>query len=79
MKECLQSNPSITQSLKGQQKLPLSLNHECKLVNAVKHLYSFFIEPPKGQKDINSVLIVFEIFYQISPPHPSINTSVEDE
>ena len=79
MKECLQSNPSITQSLKGQQKLPPSLIHKCKPTNTIKHLYIFFIEPPKGQENINSVLIVFEIFKQISPPHPSINTSVEDE
>ena len=40
---------------------------------------SFFIEPLKGQEAIKSVLIVIEIFYQISPPHPSINTSAEDE
>ena len=79
MKECLQSSPNITQSLKGQQKLPPSLIHKCKPINTVKHLYSFFIEPPKGKKDIKSVLIIFEIFYQISPPHPSIYTSAEDE
>ena len=79
MKEYLQSNPSITQSLKGQQKLPPSLIHKCKPINTVKHLYSFFIKPPKGQENINYVLIVFEIFNQISPPHPSIYTSVEDE
>ena len=79
MEKYQQSYFDITQSLKGQKNLPLSLIHKCKSINAVKHLYNFFIEPPKGQEDINSVLIVFEIFYQISPPHLSLNTSVEDE
>ena len=37
------------------------------------------IEPLKGQRAINYVLIVIKIFYQISPPHPSIYTSAEDE
>ena len=40
---------------------------------------SFFIEPLKGQEAIKYVLIVIEIFYQISPPHPSIYTTAEDE
>ena len=62
MKECLQSNPNITPSLKGQHKLPPSLIHKCKPINAVKHLYNLFIWAPKGQEDINSALIVFEIF-----------------
>ena len=38
MTECLQSNPNSTQSLKGQQKLPSSLLHQCKRINAVEHL-----------------------------------------
>ena len=77
--ECLQSNPKMTQSLKGQQKLLPSFIHKCKTINTAKQLYILFLEPPKGQENINYVLIVFEIFNQISPPHPSINTSVEDE
>ena len=40
---------------------------------------SFFIEPLKGPEAIKYVLIVIEIFYQISPPHPSIYTTAEDE
>ena len=35
MKECLQSNPNSTQSLKGQQKLPSSLLLKCKHINAM--------------------------------------------
>ena len=33
----------------------------------------------RSPEDIKSVLIVIEIFYQISPPHSSIYTSSEDE
>ena len=75
----LQSYFDVTQSLKGQQKLPQSLNIYVKSFNIEDMYVSFFIEPLKGQEAIKSVLIVVEIFYQISPPHPSIYTTAEDE
>ena len=77
--ERLQSNPNCTQSLKCQKKLPPSYFHKFKSVNAVEHLYNFFFEPSRAKKDIDDCINWFEIFYQVSPPHPSINASVEDE
>ena len=59
MTECLQSNPKITQSVKGQQRLPSSLIHECKSFNTAEHLYSSSLSPSMAKKTLISVLIGF--------------------
>ena len=58
MQKYLQNNPDIAQSLKGQPKLPPSLNLYVKTFNTEYTHVSFFIEPPKGQEAIKSVLIL---------------------